>query len=59
MVLKLDMTKAYDRMSRSFILQMLWCFKFSDCWISLIKRAIDGPWFSVLVNGVNYGFFQS
>ncbi|KAH9684879.1 hypothetical protein KPL70_013711 [Citrus sinensis] len=48
------MTKAYDRMSRSFILQMLWCFRFSDRWISLIKRAIDGPWFSVLVNGVSY-----
>lgn len=28
MVLKLDMAKAYDWMSRSFITQMLQCFKF-------------------------------
>lgn len=55
-VLKLDMAKAYDRMSWSFILQMLRCFGFFDRWISLIKRAIYGPWFSILVNGVNHGF---
>ncbi|KAK9208708.1 hypothetical protein WN944_001068 [Citrus x changshan-huyou] len=54
-VLKLDMAKAYDRMSWSFILQMLRCFGFFDRWISLIKRAIYGPWFSILVNGVNHG----
>ena len=38
---------------------MLWCFGFSDRWISLIKWAIHGSWLSVLVNGVSHWFFQS
>ncbi|KAK9217059.1 hypothetical protein WN943_005684 [Citrus x changshan-huyou] len=40
-VLKLDMAKAYDRMSWPFILQMLRCFGFSERWISLIRRASE------------------
>ncbi|KAH9662191.1 reverse transcriptase domain-containing protein [Citrus sinensis] len=58
-VLKLDMEKAYDRMSWPFILQMLRCFGFSERWISLIRRAVYGPWFSVLVNGAIHGYFPS
>lgn len=58
-IFKLDMVKAYDKMSWSFVLQMLQCFGFSDCWVSLIRRAIYGPWFSILVNRVSHGFFQS
>ncbi|KAH9750075.1 reverse transcriptase domain-containing protein [Citrus sinensis] len=58
-VLKLDMEKAYDRMSWPFILQMLRCFGFSERWISLIRRAVYGPWFSVLVSGAIHGYFQS
>lgn len=58
-IFKLDMIKAYDRMFWFFVLQMLQCFGFSDCWVSLIRRAIHRPWFSVLVNGVSHEFFQS
>lgn len=58
-VLKLDMAKAYDRMSWTFILQMFYCFGFSECWISLIRRAVYGPWFSVLVSGAIHVYFQS
>ena len=58
-VLKLDMAKAYDRISWTFILQMLRAFGFSEGWISLIRRAIWGPWFSMTVNEVSQGFFQS
>ena len=36
-VLKLDMAKAYDQMSWSFIAQMLRCFGFSEWWVSLIR----------------------
>lgn len=58
-VLKLDMAKTYDHMSWPFILQMLHCFEFSECWISLIQQAVYSPWFLVLVNGVSHGYFQS
>lgn len=58
-VLKLDMAKAYDKMSWSFIIKMLRSFGFSEQWVSLIRRAIFGPWFSVLFNAVSHGFFQS
>ena len=57
-VLKLDMAKAYDRMSWPFILQKLRCFGLSECWISLIQRAVYDPWFSLLVNGVSHEYFQ-
>ena len=59
MVLKLDMEKAYDRMSRPFILQMFRVFKFSDKWIFLIQIVIFDPWFSMMVNGVAQGYFRS
>ncbi|KAH9657737.1 protein FAR1-RELATED SEQUENCE [Citrus sinensis] len=36
-VLKLDMAKAYNQMSWSFIAQMLRCFGFSEWWVSLIR----------------------
>ena len=42
-VLKLDMANVYDRMSWPFIIQMIHCFRFSERWISLIRRAIYGP----------------
>lgn len=58
-VLKLDMAKAYDKMSWSFIIQMLRSFGFSEQWVSLIRRAIFGPWFSMLFNAVSHSFFQS
>lgn len=58
-VLKLDMAKAYDKMSWPFIIKMLRSFGFSEQWVSLIRRAIFGPWFSVLFNAVSHGFFQS
>ena len=58
-VLKLDMAKAYDRLSWPFLLHMLRAFGFSEHWISLINHAISNSWFSVLVNGVPKGFFRS
>lgn len=58
-VLKLDVAKAYDRMSWPFIIQMLRCFGFSKRWVSLIQCAIYGPWFSILANRVSHGYFQS
>lgn len=58
-VLKLDMAKAYDMMSWSFIFQMLWSLGFLERWISSIYRVISGLWYSIMVNGSCHSFFQS
>ena len=58
-VLKLDMAKAYDRMSWPFLIHMLRAFDFSEHWLLLIHHSISNSWFSILVNGVAKGFFRS
>ena len=58
-VLKLDMMKAYDRVSWSFLLQVLRRFRFSETWIDAVWRLVSNVWFSVLINGVPQGFFRS
>ncbi|XP_027169406.1 uncharacterized protein LOC113769130 [Coffea eugenioides] len=59
MVIKLDMMKAYDRVSWPFLLQVLLYFGFSETWIDMIWSLISNMWFSVLVNGGSHGFFRS
>ena len=58
-VLKLDMAKAYDRVSWPFLLQVLRRFGFGERWIDMIWRLISNVWFSVLINGAPQGFFKS
>ena len=58
-VLKLDMAKAYDKVSWLFLLQVLRWFGFGERWIDMIWRLISNVWFSVLINGSPCGFFQS
>ncbi|XP_027096008.1 uncharacterized protein [Coffea arabica] len=58
-VIKLDMMKAYDRVSWPFLLQVLCCFGFSETWIDMIWHLVSNVWFSILVNGAPQGFFKS
>ncbi|KAL9662266.1 hypothetical protein QQ045_027098 [Rhodiola kirilowii] len=58
-MLKIDMSKAYDRISWRFIIKMLSAWKFSDKWIDLVYRNISNCWYSVLWNGNSYGFYKS
>nr|XP_027120471.1 uncharacterized protein LOC113737437 [Coffea arabica] len=58
-VLKLDMAKAYDRVSSLFLLQVLRRFGFSEVWIDMVWRLISNVWFLVIINGVPQGFFKS
>nr|XP_027088662.1 uncharacterized protein LOC113710011 [Coffea arabica] len=58
-MLKLDMMKAYDRVSWLFFTQVLWRFGFSETWIDMVWRLISNVWFSVIVNGLPHGFFKS
>ncbi|XP_027184096.1 uncharacterized protein LOC113782402 [Coffea eugenioides] len=59
LMLKLDMMKAYDRVSWLFFTQVLWHFGFSETWIDMVWRLISNVWFSVIMNGLPHGLFKS
>ncbi|XP_059310656.1 uncharacterized protein LOC132062015 [Lycium ferocissimum] len=59
MGMKLDMTKAYDRVSWTFLCDALKKFGFSDKWINMIWRVIANNWYSININGTRHGFFKS
>lgn len=58
-VLKLDLTKAYDRLSWLFLIKVLRKFGFCENFIDMIWRIISNYWYSLLLNGQVGGFFSS
>ncbi|WMV30181.1 hypothetical protein MTR67_023566 [Solanum verrucosum] len=58
-VLKLDMAKAYDRVSWSFICFVLRRFGFGQLLIDLVWRIMSNNWYSIIINGHRHGFFHS
>ncbi|XP_075098066.1 uncharacterized protein LOC142175380 [Nicotiana tabacum] len=59
MIIKLDMAKAYDRMSWNFFMSVVRNFGFSEEWIALIWGLVDEVWYSIIINGTRKGFFTS
>ena len=51
MTLKLDISKAYDKIRREFLFQILIKLGFKENFISIIQATIDIIKFSILVNG--------
>lgn len=56
--LKLDVTKAFDKLNRDFLFSALHFFNFSHESTGLIKQCITTKR-SVLINKIPYGFFGS
>lgn len=56
---KLDMMKAFDRVSWDFLQRCLLKFGFHPLFVQLIMNNLSASWFSILINGSQSGFLKS
>jgi len=52
MILKLDLSKAFDKIGWTYMKQMLNAYGFSPIWVRWIMSLISSTFFSILVNGI-------
>eukprot|EP00253_Pinus_taeda_P001798 PITA_01798 len=58
MLIKLDMSNAFDRVRLSFLYKILLSFGFSADFVNMIKACTHRPWIAPLVSGRPSDFFQ-
>ena len=58
MAMKLDMSKAYDKMEWCFLEQILLKLGFQESWVALIMKCITTVSYSILVNGELKGMIK-
>nr|XP_009782874.1 PREDICTED: uncharacterized protein LOC104231558 [Nicotiana sylvestris] len=58
-ILKIDMTKAYDRLSWLFLTKVLRKIGFTERLIGIVFGLVSNNWYSILINGQSHGFFKS
>ncbi|XP_019253806.1 PREDICTED: uncharacterized protein LOC109232489 [Nicotiana attenuata] len=58
-IMKLDMTKSYDRLSWLFLTKVLRRMGFSERFIGMVFGIVSNNCYSILINGQAHGFFKS
>ncbi|XP_060196202.1 uncharacterized protein LOC132625607 [Lycium barbarum] len=58
-IIKLDMAKAYDRLSRRFLVHVVRNMAFTEVYVDMVWRLIANNWYSILINGQSFGFVHS
>lgn len=58
-LVKLDMTKAYDRVFWPFLTKVIRKFGFPETIIDMVWRILSNNWYSILIYGQSYRFFKS
>eukprot|EP00253_Pinus_taeda_P008044 PITA_08044 len=51
-ILKIDLSKAFDKLSWTYIQKMLNSFGFSPMWVCWVQSLISSTFFSILINGI-------
>uniref|UniRef100_A0A2N9GLP4 Reverse transcriptase domain-containing protein n=1 Tax=Fagus sylvatica TaxID=28930 RepID=A0A2N9GLP4_FAGSY len=59
MAIKLDMSKAYDRVEWGFVEGMMRKLGFAERWINLIMICVNSVSYSILINGEQWGYFSA
>eukprot|EP00253_Pinus_taeda_P032855 PITA_32855 len=58
MLLKLDLSKAFDRLSWNYMEKILLAFGFNAAWVRWIMSLLTSSFFSVLINGIPSDTFR-
>eukprot|EP00253_Pinus_taeda_P008598 PITA_08598 len=59
MLLKIDLSKAFDNISWDYMQKVLHAFGFDSAWIRWVNSLISSAFFSILINGIPTTTFQA
>lgn len=58
MIIKIDLSKAYNKVSWEWLMECMEAFGFEDKWREWMRLCISKPQYSVIINGTSSSFFS-